>query len=220
MSGDRFAQYDAAYVLGALSSDERLEYETHLRACPECAAAVADLAGLPGLLATVSVEDVLSPAEPVPDTLAPRLVRAVRRERRVRRVAAVAAAAVVAATAGTLGVVAGHAGSSPATDAAPGTTMSQVAATPVHASARFVTVPWGTRIDLTCTYDGSRYGNATAAYTLVVVDRGGTTQQIATWRAVPDGVSRVSAATAWSRADIARVEIRTASGAPVLRLLS
>ena len=59
MSGlsDRFATWDAAYVLGALSPVERLEYEEHLAGCPACQSAVSELAGMPGLLAQVPPED-------------------------------------------------------------------------------------------------------------------------------------------------------------------
>jgi len=54
---DRFAQWDAAYVLGALSPAERREFEEHLATCPHCQAAVSELAALPGLLAQVSPAD-------------------------------------------------------------------------------------------------------------------------------------------------------------------
>ena len=94
---------DGAYVLGALTPEERLEFERHLRACPACARAVQQLAGLPGLLSQVSA-DVLESApapEPVPDTLLPALVREVRRGRRRRHWAVgLAAAAAVVTVAG------------------------------------------------------------------------------------------------------------------------
>src|SRR4029450_13226426 len=37
---DKFAQWDAAYVLGALSPAERREFEEHLSSCKSCQAAV------------------------------------------------------------------------------------------------------------------------------------------------------------------------------------
>lgn len=52
--GDRFAEWDAAYVLGALSPSDRHAYERHLGECAACRAALAELAGLPGLLSTLS----------------------------------------------------------------------------------------------------------------------------------------------------------------------
>ena len=47
---DKFAQWDAAYVLGALSPAERREFEEHLASCPACQAAVSELVAIPGLL--------------------------------------------------------------------------------------------------------------------------------------------------------------------------
>jgi hypothetical protein len=56
-SPDKFAQWDAAYVLGALSPADRREYEEHLASCPACQGAVSELAGIPGLLGQVSPAD-------------------------------------------------------------------------------------------------------------------------------------------------------------------
>ncbi len=53
-----FADWDAAYVLGALSSAERRDFERHLHSCPRCTEAVSELAGMPGLLARVDPDDV------------------------------------------------------------------------------------------------------------------------------------------------------------------
>ena len=52
--GDRYAEWDAAYVLGALSPSDRRAYERHLPECDACRAAVAELAGMPGLLSTLT----------------------------------------------------------------------------------------------------------------------------------------------------------------------
>jgi Putative zinc-finger len=57
---EAYAQWDAAYVFGALSAPERTEYEGHLAGCPRCQAAVAELAGMPGLLAQVPAGEVLA----------------------------------------------------------------------------------------------------------------------------------------------------------------
>ena len=37
--GDRYAEWDAAYVLGALSPSDRRTYERHLAECAACRAA-------------------------------------------------------------------------------------------------------------------------------------------------------------------------------------
>ncbi|TNB75643.1 hypothetical protein FHJ30_03060 [Arthrobacter sp. BB-1] len=54
---DRYRQWAAVYVLGALTPGEQGEYETHLAICAQCSAAVAEFDGLPELL------DALTPAE-------------------------------------------------------------------------------------------------------------------------------------------------------------
>ncbi|GAA2164638.1 anti-sigma factor family protein [Pedococcus bigeumensis] len=57
---DDYADWDAAYVLGALPVAERREYESHLAGCAACRAAVAELAGMPGLLAQLPPGEVLA----------------------------------------------------------------------------------------------------------------------------------------------------------------
>ncbi len=93
-----FAHDAAAYVLGALSPAERLEFERHLGGCDDCTRAIRELAGLPGLLGRVEPSVLEHPVvdEPVPDTLLPTLSRQVRgaRRRRTLIAAGVAAAAV------------------------------------------------------------------------------------------------------------------------------
>lgn len=68
---DSYAEWDAAYVLGALSSDERREFEDHLSACSACQAAVAEFAGLPGLLGRVPAGEVLALDLDVSDEVGP-----------------------------------------------------------------------------------------------------------------------------------------------------
>jgi anti-sigma factor RsiW len=115
----QYARSDAAYVLGALTPEERHQYEQHLRGCDTCTGAVREVAGLPGLLARLSADRVIAmdaatdspaagPADPpLPQTLLPRLLRRVRQDRRRSRVRiAVVAAGVAASLAvgGTVGV--------------------------------------------------------------------------------------------------------------------
>jgi Putative zinc-finger len=110
---DRYREWDAAYVLGALSPEERREYETHIAECEECAVAVAELAAMPGLLAAVDLDSVdLSPdtgagrdlPRLAPDLL-PRLLAAARRERRRTRRAMAGALVGVAAVTATVALV-------------------------------------------------------------------------------------------------------------------
>lgn len=50
----RYADWDSAYVLGALSPTDRREYEEHLAGCEECRRSITELASMPGLLARLS----------------------------------------------------------------------------------------------------------------------------------------------------------------------
>ncbi|MBN9169085.1 MAG: zf-HC2 domain-containing protein, partial [Microbacterium sp.] len=59
----RYADWDAAYVLGALSADDRREFEAHLEACPDCRRAVAELAPTVALLSRVAVGTVEAMSE-------------------------------------------------------------------------------------------------------------------------------------------------------------
>jgi len=53
---DIYREWAAAYVLGALDSVERSDYERHLRTCPLCQADVSEFSALPGLLAQLDPE--------------------------------------------------------------------------------------------------------------------------------------------------------------------
>jgi anti-sigma factor RsiW len=228
MSTDEFALYDAAYVLGALSPADRREFEDHLKGCAACASSVGELAGLPGLMSKVSEDQLTAEVEAPPETLLPALARAVRRERGRRRMA-VGTAAAAAACLIAVGAVALTNSDSPTqpTVASPSTTpagtaslaLSAVVPTSVTASARLVDTAWGTRIDLTCSYKAN--GSAPAGgfpYAMVVIDRSGVAQQVATWKAPPGRKLTVMGATSLARQDIASVEVRTLSGLAILRL--
>lgn len=229
------AHLDGAYVLGALSPGERLDFERHLPACAECSRSVQELAGLPGLLAQVDASDLAASVPPLPPTLLPSLVREVRGSQRRRSVlvAAAAAAVAVVAAVGALavgGVLRGDdppatASSSTATPTvtarAPARPMVAVAPTAVRADVAVTSVAWGTRLDLTCSYGaGEEEYEATpsAEYALVLRTRAGQEEQVATWRGLPGRTMRLSAATATSSGDIEAVELRTADGLAVLRL--
>lgn len=233
MNHDVFSHLDAAYVLGALSPNDRQDYERHLEDCGACRKAVAEVAGLPGLLARVD-PNVLDDAEEgrpggpaveaVPDTLLPRLLEEVGRTTRRSRsrawaAGAAAAAAVAAVSVGvTLAVQDGPESSAPAA-VARGRAMEQVDQTSLSARVAMEEVPWGTRLRITCRYAAARYDGAAApAYSLVVHYRDGSDEQVATWRAVPGRPTTVVGATASRPSEIASVEVRTTAGEPVLRL--
>ena len=231
MSHDEFEHSDAAYVLGSLSPSERRAFEEHLRDCETCTRSVGELAGMPGLLAQVDPGVFDSPDEPlpVPDTLLPTLLREVRRSRR-RRVAWSMSGAAAAIVLGVTGATIWAQDDAPdeevaaAVDTRP---MTQVDQDAVTATLAMESVPWGTRLELTCTYvvdggaAGSAYGSGEPpSYALVVSTRDGRTEQVATWQAVPGRSTVVPAATATDRADIASVDVRTTDGETVLKLTS
>jgi hypothetical protein len=217
-----FEHDDAAYVLGALSREDRIAYEEHLHGCPRCSAAVADMAVLPGLLGRLpGVPAPGAAAEPPPDTLLAGILAAVRRRRATRRLAgAVAAvAAAVLLVAGTVAVT----DRAPA-PAAAGTavTLTQVADVPVDADLRLQGVAWGTRITMTCRYSGppsagTYEAGAGDTYQLVVVsatDR--STQSVATWHVLPGRDAAVAGSTDLFPDQIAEVQLRDADGTVLL----
>ena len=226
MTNDEFALYDSAYVLGALSSTDRREFEDHLQTCPACANSVREVAGLPGLMSRVSLDQLTAAPEPVPETLLSSLARAVQRERRQRLAlvgTAAAAAACLIAVAGVAITRADSPARPPVTASAssgtPNLPFTAVVASPITASARLVDMDWGTRIDLTCAYGGPEpYPTSAVPYAMVVIDSQGKAEQVATWKALPDRELTVMGASSRTRSDIAAVEIRTSDGLTILRL--
>lgn len=227
------AEQDGAYVLGALSPAERLEFERHLATCEECSRSVRELAGLPGLLARVDGALLEEPSDAasapevhLPEALLTNLVREVRHERRRRRLltgglAAAAVVAIAALGAGAATGAFGHDTPTPPAASSAGLRMTPVGGAPVHATLALTSVTWGTKLDLACTYDpgsSSWKGSSAPTYSLFVHTRDGRTEEVGTWRSVEGKTMRLAAATAERRSDIASVEVRTASGTPVLRL--
>jgi hypothetical protein len=214
VSEDPFATFDAAYVLGALSPEDRQRFEQHLRTCDRCAASVRELAGLPGLLARVDAPAVLPDVGAAPPDLLPTVLRRVRRGRRVRLVVTSASAALAVSACVALAVVASAPPPSlPAPP--PSIAMTALGQFPVRADARLDTFDWGTQVDMSCSYTGGRSGGD---YILVAISRSGAETQLATWKAVPDNTARIVIGTALQRSDLAALEVRGGSGRALLRL--
>lgn len=211
MSEDPFATFDAAYVLGALSPEDRQRFEQHLRTCDRCAASVRDMAGLPGLLARVDTPAVVPDVGPPPPDLLPTVLRRVRRGRRIRLAVTSVSAAVAVSACVALAVVA----SWPAPSPPPSTAMTALGEFPVRADARLDAFEWGTQVDMQCSYTGDR---SSGEYILVAISRSGAETQLATWKAVPDNTARIVIGTALKRTDLAALEVRGGSGRALLRL--
>ena len=233
------AHLDGPYVLGALGPADRAAYAAHLPGCAACTQDVQDLAGLPGLLAIVDPRD-LHPAGPSPAAAPPlvlaglvRAARTVERRRTWRAVAGAAAASLVIGASGAWALGAGRSGSprgalptTSVTSGAPSASprvMTPLGQDVVTATVAAVSVVWGTRLDLTCTWadpatdTGHAYHEQGASYALVVRTRDGRTEQVATWRGLPGTTMHLTGSTSTPRAEITDVEVRSASGAVVLR---
>ena len=220
---DDFVDWDAAYVLGALSTSDRAAYEQHLTECRECAEAVRGLAVIPGLLGKVSPEDVpdeLSP--PLPPDLLTRMRSAAddevsrfrRRRRRLRSILAVAASAgLISVGPSGGGVLWAQRDTTP-----PGVTvaMQQVRSNPLSATVTLRDRPWGTEVDMKCAYAPSTAWDGRSVSALYVVDDTGHATSISTWAAGPGTTSSLSAATAVPRDSIAHLQVRTAGGTVLL----
>ncbi|MGY4642485.1 anti-sigma factor family protein [Cellulomonas sp. URHB0016] len=219
-SDDVFREWDAAYVLGALSASDRRAYEQHLRACDSCRAGVGDLAGMPALLRTVPADEVRdevgSADASVVDLHA--VAHAVRGQRRRRRVLLVGAAAALVVAGGSAGVLLDRAASpaAPPVSAVTRLDLEPVGTLDVSADLTLQAKGWGTRIDWSCTYPsgatGRGYGDGDAAngpvYELVVVDDDGTSTVVATWVAHSTRARGLGASSSITMADIAEVQIR------------
>jgi hypothetical protein len=215
---DPYATWDAAYVLGSLSGNERREFEAHLATCPRCSAAVAELSGIPALLAQLTAEEMEAlddPATEVPpmrpevlDTLVQKVEWRRRRTRR-RSVITLAAAAAVLAVALVVGILPGIRGQGDDQPMASAVTMSKVAQTPINAAITLTGFGWGTRIDMVCTYgDYASRGQATTEnLSMVLLGHNGTQSEIATWVGVNGATALPSANTTLQKDQIKSVQL-------------
>ncbi|GAB3913724.1 hypothetical protein GCM10027613_05810 [Microlunatus endophyticus] len=189
---DPYGDWDAAYVLGALTVQQRHEYEDHLAGCPDCRSAVGELAAMPGLLAQLPAAEAIAlsdhgsgpGAEPVPDSIRdltpPRRLGA---RMRLLLVAAVVAALIV----GGIGGFLVHGALAPAH---PGRGSSVLVAfgpqrqTGIIATANLTAAGDETKVDFNCMYATHSYGRP-ADYVLQTIDDHGQAKLIWKWRAGP-----------------------------------
>ena len=240
---DPFAEYDAAYVFGALSPDERTAYERHLQHCDDCSAAVAAMAGVPGLLTRVPLERLIDVDEiPVPDTVLPRLVAQVNHERQRARwrtgaVVLLAAACVIAVVVGALsqrhpvrsnaggptsGSISTGAPSSAAQSASAGPVlaMSTVRQVGVSASVQIKDVAWGTKVTMRCTEAPTARGARPYAgvYYLLALGQDGSRHSLSSWQALPGKTVSIESDTGLRRADISSLLLVAADREVLLKL--
>ncbi|WP_028478350.1 anti-sigma factor [Nocardia sp. CNY236] len=237
---DDYAMWDASYVLGSLSRDERQEYEGHLAVCADCRTSVAELAGLPGLMAMVDTETALSmiepppevaesvpePAAPAPQTssprMLPRLVAATERRRRRSRWVSVGAAVAAAAAAVAIAVpIAVTVSDTTESDGVSQQVfaerrMDPLSPTPVTASFKLIPDGNMTRVVMSCSYGPSEQ-KYNWNFALYVTHADGRQQQLAQWPAGPGTELTFDRTVDDTPDQIRSVEIRTVkTGAVVL----
>jgi hypothetical protein len=219
----RFTEWDAAYVLGALTPPDRRAFEDHLAGCDECRRAVAELLPTVGLLSRVTAERAESiPADPAaiaaPDAGARAGLLSIARARRRRRRRAWTAVSIAAAVLVVAAIAVPATIAVTAPPPAPTYALVDVAGAPLEASVRLTQVAWGTRIDLECGYTATESGEPAQEwpYALAVVGADGTVTTVGTWRAIPGSTVDLSAATDLTSGQIAAIEIRTIDGGRVL----
>lgn len=211
---DRYREWSAAYVLGALEPADRAEFERHLDGCARCQADVRAFAPLPGLLSTVDPGALASAAAPGDDDATARVTRVaseraraerdtLRRSLRRWRVAAVGIAAAAVLGLGALSLPSAE---------DPGRVLEVTAAADATAGSLSVHERgWGTHVEVDLTGLPAR-----GRYQLMAVAADGSVQTAATWGPTPTGRARVTGATAIPVAELDRLEVISDDPADVL----
>ena len=213
---DPYLLWDAASVLGSLSSDERREYETHVSGCEQCRCAVGELSGVPALLSLMGRDEPATESPPMRTQVLDDLLDQVSRRRRRSRVRTwlVSAATAAAVTAVAL-LIAFKPGPAESVTAL---AMTQVAPSSLEATVSVSSQGWGTRIEMTCTYrddpKGVDHDDDTLA--MFAVGRDGTRVQLATWTAVDGATATPSGSTSMPVGEIAAVQVVSSGTGDVL----
>jgi anti-sigma factor RsiW len=225
---DEYAMWDAAYVLGSLSSAERREFEAHMAGCVSCREAVGELSGMPALLSRLDGDEVAAMAEAdhmsegpsLPAEMLTSLLAKVawrrRRSRLLTWTATAAAAAVLA-----IGVFVGVQGHSmigaptPPQATVSGQAMAQVGTVALASTVSVKPQHWGTYIDLNCIClapVNSRHDTLA----MVVVGRDGSQTRLATWVAEPGHTATPAGSISLPVDQIAAVQVVLADNGKVL----
>jgi hypothetical protein len=228
VNGDRYVTWDAAYVLGSLTSNERREYEAHLENCARCRSAVSEISGVPALLAMLDLEDVraLDEETPEPPPLRPEVLDSIldkvrwrRRRSRWLTSAAVGVAAALLAVGAVIAVrpeIVGLENYDPQ-ETAQAMEMTKVSPTPINATISLTGFGWGTRIDMACTYgDWGQRDAPPQNLGMVVVGRDGSHTQVATWLGLSGATALPSANTPIQKDEIAAVQLVSPEDGKVL----
>jgi hypothetical protein len=217
MSEDGIAHWDAAYVLGALSPHERLQYEKYLADHPDRAVALTEFAGLPGILNALTPEEAVA-LDAAPEKaghvvdLMPSLAKAAeRRQKRSRRtVMAIVGATAAAFLAVGVIVTAAVFPRTPGTATTPTLqAMAPGARSGLTAQLAVSEKKWGTRFDWKCEYTKD-WARSVGSYDLVVTTDDGQQTTVGSWSPAGDEATGLAAATVIPTAKIRSVDIRVA----------
>jgi hypothetical protein len=226
-TGDAYSLLDAAYVLGALSPEERQDFEEHLAGCAGCQRSVAELAGMPGLLGHVSPEDAARLTSGVqsiqgvgtaPPPLLPLVVQQRRRRRRLVTALAGAAVALVLILGGVVVATGRLPFGQPESPVL--LAFSEVQPTAITAIVEVVPGTEGTDFRVECQYGETNEptpGGAHETYAIWIVDRSGSAVEAKVWPAKPNRVMRPEAHSPLRPSRISAVEIRDQEGQTLLR---
>jgi hypothetical protein len=215
---DDLAEWDAAYVLGALSLEDRRAYESYLAANPARAAELTELAGMPGILNALSREEAVAltdlagaaPAEDQPDNITSLAHAAAKRQRRTRRTMLAAAVASAAALLIAGGVVGSTVFSRSAPPSVETVAMQPMQPTPrggLTAQLAVTEKKWGTELNWACEYTKDWSRNV-KSYDIVVTTHDGTQYVVGSWKPAGDEAAGLSAAMSIPKSQIRAVDIR------------
>jgi hypothetical protein len=224
MTPDRdMAEWDAAYLLGALSAEEATEYERYLADAPQ-PPEVHAWDDIPPILDVLSPEEALALIDEQPKSedqgrvaTQPTSLAAAAEKRRLRSGRTRLATALASAAAFLLvGGIVGYAviPRESSTDVA----LQAMAAGErpgVTASLAVSNEPWGTRLDWRCQYTKDWAANV-SSYDLVVTTKDGEESTVASWSPSGKEASNLAAATVIPTSDIRSVTIREAGTATPL----
>jgi hypothetical protein len=214
---DDLAEWDAAYVLGALSLEDRRTYENYLAANPARSAELTDLAGMPGILNALSRDEAVAltdlagapPSQDRTDNVSSLANAAAKRQQRSRRTwlaTAVAAAAALVITGGVVGATVFPRSPAPAQTVA----MQAMQPTPrggLTAELAVTEKKWGTELNWACQYTKDWSRNV-GSYDIVVTTHDGVQSAVGSWKPAGDEATGLSAATSIPTSQIRTVDIR------------
>ncbi|MET7283605.1 zf-HC2 domain-containing protein [Kribbella sp. NPDC005582] len=213
---DKYREWDAAYLLGALSASERREYEKHLTNCDECSAAVASVTPVLAALSALPSDQAMTAVSISTPNVLPGLARKVAEDRRRRRFRVAGLVAAVAAVSIGIGAVLAV----PLVQDEPEgdyVVLAQTVESKLSADARLVPERWGTTIEISCRYDELATPSERArGYELYLTDASGKAQLLASWTSAPGTTVKPAATTKLQRSEIRALDIRSSETGRIL----